>query len=177
MSAFGWCLRGLKLSSSEPIPRVSVTCPVLHWTCWRVCSYSSDSSSGQEFIPETNSALQRVGPDHQEILIGEGAVLLSFLPFSHIPWALSSPLQSQPLSVITRFRDFLFLGHCWGWRKLRSCEGLCVLWDYLRRLLWLGVRVRLWPDKEEKHYRCLDCDDRSTCNPVYIDDNPLAFIA
>lgn len=177
MSAFGWCLRQLTLSSSEPIPSVTVTCPVLHWTCWRACSYNSDSSTGQEFIPETSSALQRVGPDHQEILVGEGAVLLFIFLFSHIPWALSSPLQSQLLPVMTRFRDFLFLGHCWGWWNLHPCEGLCVLWDFLRKLLWFGVRVRLWQDKEEKHYPYLDRDDRSTCNPVYINDNPSTFVA
>ena len=167
----------LKSSSSEPMPRVTVTCPVSHRTCWRVCSDTSDSSTGQDFISETDSALQAVGPDCQEILEGEGAALFFFLLFSRITWALSSPLQSHGLPVITRFTNFQYLGHCWGWWKLHPCKGLCMLWDILRGLLWFGVRARLWQDNEEKHSLCLACDDRSTCYHVHIDDNPLTFVA
>lgn len=158
------------------MPRVTATCPVSHRTCWRVCSDSSDSSTGQDFISETGSALQRVSPDCQEISEGEGPALFFFLLSSRITWALSSPLQTHPLPVVTRFTNFQYLGHSWGWWKLHPCETY-MLWDILGELLWFGTWARIWQDNEEKHSLCQACDDRSTCNHVHLDDNPLTFVA
>lgn len=121
--------------------RLTVACPLSHQTCWRVCNDTSDSSTGQDLIPETGPALQRLGPDCQEILEGEVAALFFFLPFSHITQALFSPLQSHPSPVITRFTHFQYLRHYWGWCQLHPCEGPCILWDILRELLWFAARA------------------------------------